>query len=169
MMDDSRFAALILAAVAFAIYLLVIGVALRLTRQRYAVRLLIGSALLIFALTVAWAYGNLAMIAYWHFAAFFGCGVAIVMFMYGAVLKSLSLRLLMALCNCPDVGATTAQLTNDVVRVAFEERIRSLENVQLVRRLNGGCVLTAAGERIASRIRRLQKAFGIGRAGFYWD
>lgn len=166
MMDEPLRAALTLSSTALAIYLLIIGVGLRVVGRRVGIRVLIGGALLVFGIAFVWIRDTAEL---WRFAAFFGCGVAVVLFTYGAVLKALSLRMLMALSVSPNDEATIAQLTEDVVRVAFDERIRLLEERRLIRPLNGGYMLTPAGEQAAVRIRRAQEILGIGPAGFYWD
>jgi hypothetical protein len=168
MMDDPRFVALVLSGVALAFYLLLIGVVLRLTRQKFAVRVLLICAVVIFGITVTLAHANVA-IAYWHFAAFFGCGVAITVFTYGAVLKALSLRMLAVMIDFRGNSATIEGLANDVLRVAFEERIRLLEGKHLVRRIGAAYLLTPSGRLAASRLRRVQQLLNIGPAGFYWD
>jgi hypothetical protein len=168
MIDDPRVVALAAACVAFAIYLCLIGVGLRLTRQRYGVSLLIGCAVLVYAATASWAQANV-VIAQWHFAAFYGLGVAATVFTYGAALKALSLRMLLVMAAAPDRSAAVTRLSNDVIRASFQDRIALLEERQLIRRESAGYVLTEAGRRAASRISRVQDALNMGLGGLYWD
>jgi peptidoglycan/LPS O-acetylase OafA/YrhL len=166
MATDPRVVALIVAIVALIAYLCLIGLALRMTRQRYAVRLLVGCAALVYGAAALWAQTSVAQ---WHLAAFFGVGVAATMFTYGAALKALSLRMLMVIAASPAQAATAEQLTDSVIRASFQDRIALLEEKQLIARSGGGFALTPAGVQAAARIRAAQQALSIGGAGFYWD
>ena len=166
MLSSPQVAALIVAIVALIAYLCLIGVALRMTRQRYAVRILFGCAGLIYVAAAVWARGSVAQ---WHLAAFFGVGAAATIFTYGAALKALSLRMLMVISASPTQAATAEQLTETVIRASFQDRIALLEEKQLIARSGSGFALTPAGVQAASRIRAAQHALSIGGAGFYWD
>jgi hypothetical protein len=168
MTNSAQVTALVLAAGAFAVYLCLIGVGLRLSRQRYAVRLLIGSAVLVYATAAEWAQANVA-IAQWHFAAFFGAAVAATVFAYGAALKALSLRMLIFIADAPDAAVTISSLADGVVRVSFVDRILLLENRNLIERVARGYVLTPAGKTSAARVRRVQELLNIRAAGLYWN
>jgi hypothetical protein len=166
MPGDPRAAALIAAIVALIAYLCLIGVALRMTRQRYAVRLLLGCGVLVYGAATLSAHSGIAQ---WHFAAFFGAGAAATVFMYGAALKALSLRMLMVIAASPAQAVTAEQLTETVIRASFQDRIALLEEKQLIVRSGSGFVLTPAGAHAAARIRAAQQMLSIGGAGFYWD
>ena len=167
-MSDPRLAALLLAVVAVAIYLVAIGVVLRLTRQRHGVSLLIALAAIVYLMIAFVAQTEMA-IAPWHFASFYGAGVAATIFTYGAALKALSLRMLLVIADCPDARVRVDHLLNGIIRVSFEERITMLEQRQLIRRDGSGYVLTDAGRRAAARVIAVQRALNMGGSGFYWD
>jgi hypothetical protein len=166
MPGDPRVVALIVAIVALIVYLCLIGIALRLTRQRYAVRLLFGCGVLVYGTA---ALGTQNDVAQWHLAAFFGVGAAATVFIYGAALKALSLRMLMVIAASPAQAATAEHLTETVIRASFQDRISLLEEKQLIARSGSGFALTPAGAQAAARIRAAQQALSIGGAGFYWD
>ena len=167
-MSDPRLAALLLAVVAVAIYFIAIGLALRLTRQRHGVTLLITLAAVVYA-AVALPANATMTVAPWHFAAFYGAGVAATIFTYGAALKALSVRMLLVMADSHDASATVDHLLNGIIRTSFEERIAMLERRRLIRREGGGYLLTEAGRRTAARIIAVQNALGISGAGLYWD
>jgi len=165
-MDDPRVSALFVACAALAIYATVVFVGLRLSRQRFALVLMIMGAVVVFGLVTVWALTR-GMSAYWHFAAFFCCGVAITVFLYGAVLKSLSMRMLAALADAHGGTATTGQLANRIIRAAFAERIQLLEDARLIERVDGGYLLTPAGVSTAARIRRMQRMLKVESSPLY--
>jgi hypothetical protein len=166
MPGDPRTSALIVAVAALIAYWCLTGIALRMTRQRYAVRLLFGSAAVVYGAAVAWARDSVAP---WHLAAFFGAGAAATIFVYGAALKALSLRMLMVISASPAQAATDAQLTDTVIRASFQDRISLLEEKQLIVRADCGFVMTTAGTQAAARIHGAQRMLNLGGAGFYWD
>jgi hypothetical protein len=163
---DPRTAALIVAIVAMIAYWCLIGIALRMSRQRYAVRLLFGCAGVVYGAAALWTQDSAAQ---WHLAAFFGAGAAATIFLYGAALKALSLRMLMVISASPAQSATVAQLTETVIRASFQDRISLLEEKQLIEPSGGGLVMTPAGMQAAARIHGAQRMLNLGAAGFYWD
>jgi hypothetical protein len=167
-MSDPRLAALLLALISVAIYFVAIGIGLRLTRQRFGVSLLIGLAGLLYLVVALWAQATMT-VAQWHFAAFYGAGIAATIFTYGAALKALSLRMLLVLADSPDASATADHLLNGIIRPSFQDRITMLERRQLIRRDGSGYVLTDTGRRAASRITAVQNALNMSGSGFYWD
>jgi hypothetical protein len=166
MSGDPRTAALIVAIVALIVYWCLIGITLRLTRQRYAVRLLAGCAALVYG---AATLSTRDSVAPWHLAAFFGAGAAATIFVYGAALKALSLRMLMVISASPAQAATAAQLTDSVIRASFQDRIALLEEKRLIVRAGSGFVMTPTGTHAAARIHGAQRMLKLGGAGFYWD
>jgi Mn-dependent DtxR family transcriptional regulator len=77
--------------------------------------------------------------------------------------------MLLVIADAQDRSATISQLSNDVVRASFQERISLLERRQLIRRDGAGYVLTEAGRRAATRIGRVQHTLHMGVSGLYWD
>jgi hypothetical protein len=79
-MSDPRIVALLIAVIAVAIYAVIVFVGLRALRQRFALALMLAAAIVVFVPIAAWgiARGELAI---WHFAAFFACGVAAIVFL----------------------------------------------------------------------------------------
>jgi hypothetical protein len=151
-----------------AVYLCVIAVGLRLRRQRAALLLLMGCAVLVFGLMLAFA-PTLTIDNYWQFASLFGCGVAMVVFLYGAVLKSLSLRMLIMIADDSSESITSARLASDVIRAEFAGRISMLEGRQFIRRVGTGYALTPLGQLTTARIRRLQSALNIEASRLWVD
>lgn len=165
-MSEPRLAALLIAIGALAIYATIVFVGLRLVGQRLALPLMAGSAALVFVAVAAWGFAG-GRFAFWHFAAFFSCGVATLVFVYGAVLKSLSLQMLATIAQAPSRSATTQQLASEIVRTAFAERIELLNDARLVERAGQGYALTSAGVAAAARIRRIQQLCRIDASPLY--
>jgi hypothetical protein len=149
---------------ALAAYLLIVAAGLRLTAQAHALAILIGGAVAVFMIATAIA-GQYANILIWHFAALYCGGVAVTVFIYGAVLKSLSLQM------CARLGlrkvCSIDELADAVIRKAFDERIALLENGGLVERQQAGFVVTEKGRGAAKRISAVRRAVRIESTGLY--
>jgi hypothetical protein len=165
-MSDPRIVALLIAVIAVAIYAVIVFVGLRALRQRFALALMLAAAIVVFVPIAAWgiARGELAI---WHFAAFFACGVAAIVFLYGAVSKSLSLQMLGAIAQTPGHSVTTQRLAAEIIGSAFTGRIQLLEGARLIERSAQGFMLTPTGLSTAARIRKLQRAFRIDSSPLY--
>jgi hypothetical protein len=152
--------------VALAVYATIVFIGLRLSRQRLALPLMIGAAGVVFVPTAIWGITS-GVFAFWHFLAFFACGVAAVVFLYGAVLKSLSLQMLAMLARTPGHTLTTQHLATAVIRTAFADRIQLLDDARLIERVDNGYMLTAPGISTVARIRRLQRSCRVDSSPLY--
>lgn len=158
-MDD-----LIAALIASAAYLGLLGIVLRGTGQRAALPVMVGLAIAVLA--GALALGG-ARLSFWHFSAFFGCGVVLIVFMYGAVLKSLSLEMLLRMAMRPDGTAQAEDLIGAVLRPAFTGRIVLLEGNGYAEATEGGSVVTETGRAMAHKIDRIRALLGLSGRGLY--
>lgn len=155
------------AVVALMVFLLLAAIVLRLTAQRGAVPALLGCAAAVFLLAVASIASALENAGTWRFAAFYACGVAVVIFIYGAVLKSLSLRMLVLMATLPRGEAGVDQLTEETIAPAFDERIRLLQESGLIAADPAGYTATGKGTATASQIARLRAFLDIEASGLY--
>jgi hypothetical protein len=163
-MDDPRLAALALAVPGTLLHLAIVGVLLRLTHQRFGMPIFAGVALALLLAGVA-LFG--ASIAFWHFAAFFGGGVALVVFLYGAVLKSLSLAMLAELEAAPEQTLPLAVLAQRIVEPAFAERAGLLVEMGAAAPDGAGYALTPKGLATSGRIQAARRFLRVETLGLY--
>jgi len=162
----AEFATLAATSLALAAYLLLVAIALRLSAQSHALLLLVGGAVLVCAasltLVLVWTSWPVLL---WHFLAFYCGGVAIVIFLYGAALKSLSLQM------CALLGShatrSVGELADAVIRTEFEKRIALLEGSGLVERQENLFAVTEKGSTAANRIVRTRNALRLESKGLY--
>ncbi len=151
-------------------YLAAIAAGLRLGGQAYAGPLFAGAALAIPAIVPAIAAMTpLHAIMLWHYLALYFGGVAVAIFVYGAVLKSLSLRMCAFIARAPDARAGIDTLADGVIRAAFVERIDALQSIGAVERHGAGFVATEKGCALARRIARIRAALRLENSGLYSD
>lgn len=163
-MDDPRLAALALAIPGTLLHLAIVGVLLRLTRQRFGMPIFAGVALALLLVGVALFGGH---IAFWHFTAFFGGGVALVVFLYGAVLKSLSLAMLAELEAAPGQTLPLAVLAERIVEPAFAERAGLLVKMGAAARDGRGFMVTPQGLATSGRIQAVRRFLRVETLGLY--
>lgn len=163
-MDDPRLAALALAVPGTLLHLVIVGLLLRLTRQRFGMPIFAGVALALLLASVALFGGR---IAFWHFAAFFGGGVAVVVFLYGAVLKSLSLAMLAELEAAPEQTLPLAVLAERIVEPAFAERAKLLVEIGAAAPEGTGFALTPKGLATSGKIEAARRFLRIETLGLY--
>lgn len=163
---------LLVGSVAFVCYALAVPLMLRAVRGVAPVTVFVGSAVGIHVLQI------LAMIVigrstelpvpYWHGAAVFGAGAIGYLFVFSAVYKSISLRMLAMLIR--DKGRVTAvdALTGAITVPEFEQRAKILLEGRFAAASAGASyVITAEGRAMAERIIGLQRAFGVAQSGLY--
>lgn len=163
-MDDPRLAALALAIPGTLLHLAIVGVLLRLTRQRFGMPIFAGVALALLLVAVA-LFGD--SIAFWHFAAFFGGGIALVVFLYGAVLKSLSLAMLAELEAAPEQTLPLAVLADRIVEPAFAGRAGLLVEMGAAAPDGEGFALTPKGLATSGRIQAARRFLRVEILGLY--
>lgn len=141
--------------------------ALRWFRGVAPVLILAGAALLVHLGAIGIAIVDALPVAYWHGAAIYWLGVVGIVFAFGAVYKSISLRILCALVARPGRALTIDELTAEIVRPSFVGRIAILSDGGLIRAEGGRHTVTPAGRALAQRIRRVQRWAGISESGLY--
>ncbi|WP_291842056.1 hypothetical protein [Bradyrhizobium sp.] len=104
---------------------------------------------------------------YWSAASIFSFGVMSYVFVFGAVYKSVSLEVLLAVAGHPDRAVPLPYIVGHQVPEIFRGRIQILIESGLVEQIGSTFAATAAGERLAARIARLRRMFAIGDSGLY--
>lgn len=161
---------LILGLMAFIGHAIVVPLLLRATPRVAPVKIHIGSAVslhLVQILVMMFVGQAGSPLPYWHGAAVFGAGAIGYLFLFSAVYKSISLRMLAVLVR--DAGQPTHldALTNAVTLPEFEQRARILLQGHLATVSGGTYAITDQGRTMAGRLIRLQRAFGVRQSGLY--
>ena len=104
---------------------------------------------------------------YWPIAASSGCGAAIWLFAFSAVYKSVSLRILSQLAQIETHSLSFEVVTAKYVHPEFEARVALLQALMCADLTTEGYLLSTHGARMATRIRTVQRLFGIDRSGLY--
>jgi hypothetical protein len=164
MTPDPAWLSLAWAVPATLIHLAIVGVLLRLTAQRAALPMMALAAAVVFAAGL-WLGGD--RLSFWHFGAGLGFGVAAVVFIYGAVLKSLSIDLLLRLDEATDGGASLEALVEEVVRPRFAERAEIIMRTGMGERTDDGVRASPRGVASAARLTRTRAWLGVDAARLY--
>jgi hypothetical protein len=150
---------------AFLLYVLSVALALRLLARHGA------STVVVAAAPAAWLLALAALsvlrppIHFWALSTTYGFLVLVFLTAFGAIHKSISLRLAAHLLGRPRRSASRAELERAVLDASYEERLSLIVRQGYVRRSEDGFSLTTKGERLAGAARRAQLAFGIVSSG----
>lgn len=112
----------------------------------------------------AWVVGPFA---YWPAAAANGWLVVCWLFVFSAVYKSVSLRILTHLDRLPSHSLGVDTIAESYVRPEFEARALVLVKMGCARESNGEFMLTEKGSAVARRIEGIRRAWGIEGSGLY--
>ena len=108
-----------------------------------------------------------AQFTYWHGAAFYWFCVIVFLFVYSAVYKSVSLRVLLRLSQPNGNSVTFDEISRQLIRPRFEERATILVEAGHVEFRQGHFEVTEKGRGMAARFRRVRRLLGIENAGLY--
>jgi hypothetical protein len=104
---------------------------------------------------------------YWAAASVFCFGAMVYVQVFGAVFKSISLRILLDLTSRPGGTVTFEEISEREVLVMFAERCDLLVEGGMIFREGGKFVPTSAGKKLAARVAWLRRLFAIGDSGLY--
>jgi len=150
----------------FAFYLAMVAIVLRLPWAFSPARAVIGVALLAYAAVVAAAAvfgsgGN-----FWTVSIVFWFTTLLFLMAFGAVYKSVSLRILLDLLGRPGhAGLYSAILARYVVAESFENRLIVMQENGFAVPTSAGYALTDKGRRLAGAVGALHHLFAIDRSG----
>jgi hypothetical protein len=159
-------ASLACAAIVFGAYLLVVLAILRWVPH-------LEPALLVLAASLAVCTASLPLLGlfghpvnFWLFMAGYWFLAAVFVMLFGAIYKSLSLRILSDLLDKPGYSDSYADVfARFVIKESYHARLSLIETKGFVRVRDGEFELTLAGRKLASRTRAVQQLFGIARSG----
>jgi hypothetical protein len=152
--------------IGFAMYIGVILLSLRLFPRIEAALLVVILAMVIFfvGLTMFIFIGQ--TVNFWIFATGYWFLTTCFLMIFGAIYKSISLRILLELLEKPGrMDSYQDVFTRFVVNDSFQNRLNLIESKNLASIGHGGYVLTPKGTRIAKCARAIQRTFGITRSG----
>ena len=157
--------AFVLGAAGALLWLAVIVVLLRLSKRSPALIVVLSAALVYLAVLFA-ALALAQRVAFWPFSAAYGFLTLCVLMLFGALYKSVSLRMLGDLSLA--VGHALPEqelLARYIEEDSFGRRVAILLKEGHALRTAEGLKLSPKGRRIAAGIYRLQQAFAIRASG----
>ena len=104
---------------------------------------------------------------YWTAASVFCFGAIVYVQVFGAVFKSISLRILLDLTRRPGGRIDLDEISLQQIPHIFAERCDILIETGMVAHDHDGFVPTAAGRKLARRVAWFRRLFGIGDSGLY--
>lgn len=129
------------------------------------------TAVVMGVIPVAWV-GALAVLLgaghkvnFWVFSAGYCFFVLGFLMAFGAIYKSISLRILLHLSRQPDHSDDFESLSRGTLDESFRNRLAIIEEKRYAVRQGNAFALTERGARIARSAGRLQRIFGIARSG----
>lgn len=148
-------------------FLVLVQLAARLAPKAAPVAVYFGTGMAVHLGATAIAAASLPAFSYWHAAALYWFGFMAYLFVFGAIYKSISLKILRALWQAPGHALAVAEITGGVVLPSFTDRVQVLLDGGLIEATPEGYRITAQGQKIAGRIAAVHRFFGIDRCGFY--
>lgn len=150
----------------FLAYLAAILVLLRLVDRMSPALVVTGTALVVYLGMLAVAAGLERPVLFWRMSAAYWFLTGSFLMMFGAIYKSISLRILLDLLDQPSWSDRhQAILDRYVERESYEERLRILAKDGLATRSPAGFQLTPKGRRLAAAVKRCQDLFRIAQSG----
>lgn len=165
-------ASLTAGVLALLLHMLLVPLVLRLFRTLAPVLLHLASGLLVHLVQVIvmwWAgtAGSHEPLPYWHGTAVLGAGAIGYLFVFSAVYKSVSLRILDCLVTHGGDRARLRDIVTEVVAPETRSRMRLLVEMGLAAEEGGRYRTTGQGRKTAARLQTLRRVFGIRDSGLY--
>ncbi len=158
-------AAFVLAAAGVLLWLAVLLVLLRVVSRSPAV-IVIGAAAAIYVALLVVSAAMPMRVAFWPLSAAYGFLTLSLLMVFGALYKSVSLRMLGDLSKAADHALPERELLARYIEEdSFGRRVAILLEQDMAERGGDGLRLSSKGRRIAAGIHLLQRAFGIRASG----
>lgn len=155
----------LLGLAAFAAYLAAVLVLQRVLPGR-ATPVATGVAVALYVGAPLFALGTGGRFNFWEYSAVYSCLTLAFLMAFGALYKSVSLRMLEFLLGQPQRSAAAqAVLERCVAEASFAHRLQVIESTHLATRAPAGFALTAKGRALARAVRGLHALFAIERIG----
>ena len=158
-------AAFVSAGVGALLWLLVVLVLLRVTRRSPAL-VVTGSATLVYVIVLIASSAFVTRLAFWPFSSAYGFLTLSLLMVFGALYKSVSLRMLGDLSKVSGHAVPERELLAHYIEEdSFGRRVAILLDQGHAERGADGLRLSIKGRRFAAAIHRLQRAFAIRASG----
>lgn len=153
--------------IAFFTYVLTILVILRIMRKTEPTIVVLISASAIYGFSIALAMVANQHVNFWYFSISYWFLVLSFLLAFGAVYKSLSLRMLLVLLEKPNRAHSTQSFREEYIfGDSFDNRLQLIIDQGLAkRREQNEFELTSRGANWAASLVKLQRLFGIMRSG----
>lgn len=159
-------AGIIQGASAFLVYVALLLVLLRALRNAEATFVVLGAALLVYPTSISVIVAMGYLVNFWVFSTSYWFLVLSFLMGFGAIYKSLSLRMLLTLLENPTHEHSAEAFRKEYIfGDSFNNRLQLIVDQGLAERIGDRLRLTSRGASWANRLIRLQRAFGIMRSG----
>jgi hypothetical protein len=157
--------AFVLAGAGALLWLAAVLVLLRVMRRSPAV-IVVGTAALVYLALLVASLALPMWVAFWSFSAAYGFLTLSLLMVFGALYKSVSLRILGDLSEVAGLTLPEKELlARYIEEESFDRRVAILLEQGYAERAADGLRLSNKGRRIAAAIRLLQRAFTIRASG----
>ena len=157
--------AFVFGAAAVLVWLAVVLVLLRISKRSPAL-IVVASAGVVYVALLALSPAIFNRLAFWPFSAAYGFLTLCVLMLFGALYKSVSLRMLGDLSKTADHALPEQELLARYIEEdSFGRRVGILLDQGHAERTTAGLALSSKGRRLAAAIDRLQQAFAIRASG----
>jgi hypothetical protein len=146
------------------VWLAVVLVLLRISKRSPAL-IVVASAGVVYVALLAFSPAIFHRLAFWPFSAAYGFLTLCVLMLFGALYKSVSLRMLGDLSKTAGHALPEQELLARYIEEDFGRRVAILLDQGHAKRSAEGLALSSKGRRIAAAIARLQQAFAIRASG----
>ena len=158
---------LLFGAVALGLHMIVVPAAVRLAEKVAPVKVHAFSLAFVQVIFLLAARNAPWAVNVWNGTAIIGFGGVAFLFLFSAVYKSVSIRMLASLAGSESGQVSYPALTASLVRPQFASRVSVLLDMGYVAEREGRYCITHSGRLFAKRWRCVQKLFGIDRSGLY--
>ncbi|HVS26502.1 MAG TPA: hypothetical protein VHE58_04295 [Burkholderiales bacterium] len=150
----------------FTAYLVLTACLLRLLQRKAPALVAITASILVYMVVLLFAILSGRVVMFWYLSATYWFLVLCFLVMFGAVYKSISLRILFDLLNQPTRSELYARILERYIQQeSYMSRLQVMMSDGLAVQLPTGFQLTEKGHRIAATIHAVQQAFNIQRSG----
>lgn len=150
----------------FLAYLGLLCVLLRLARNASPAAVAVMTSFATFILGLAWIAVSGRAVNVWAFSVCYWFFVLCFLMVFGALYKSLSLRILLDLSKIPGRTDSYAALHSRYIeRESFQSRLNVIQQARFAQSTESGFALTARGRRLAEAAHAMQRVFRIEKSG----
>jgi hypothetical protein len=150
----------------FVLYLGAVAVLLRVARRTEPALLVVAAALVCCFLTLAVLLGIGLRVNFWEYATSYWFFALCFLMAFGAIYKSISLRILLDLSMKPGrADDYDSMLARYIAEESYQNRLRVIQDKRLAARVGDRFVLTDRGRLVARSVRAIQEVFRITRSG----